>query len=193
MATMDAEELETLIRKCLSSYYQRRIQALDSLDLTTVLRRKNPYLFRANGMSNAPEMIRELLAAHVSSSDESIFGDEFFEPICNAVSQEVIQVAGARGTDFVVETADSYEVISLKSGPNAFNSSQVEKQNEHFEEIQRSVRATIRGLRKQFIPIMGCAYGRVNSEPTRSRKYYKLAGQAFWERVTGDPGFYLKL
>jgi hypothetical protein len=144
-------------------------------------------------MSSAAEMIRELLAAHISSSDEAIFADEFFEPICKAVSEKAIQVAGARGADFVVETPDSYEVISLKSGPNAFNSSQVEKQNEHFLEIERSVRATLRSLRKQYVPIMGCAYGRVDSEPTRSRRYYKLAGQAFWERLTGDAEFYLKL
>lgn len=169
------------------------MQALDSLDLNRVLAKKNPYLFRANGMSNATEMVRELLAAHISSSDETIFADEFFEPVCKAVSQKTIQIAGARGADFVVETDDSYEVISLKSGPNAFNSSQVEKQNEHFEGIHRSVRATLRGLRKEFIPIMGCGYGRVDSEPTASRRYYKLAGQAFWQRVTGDGEFYMKL
>lgn len=40
---------------------------------------------------------------------------------------------------------------------------------------------------------MGCGYGRVDSQPTRSRRYYKLAGQAFWQRVTGDPEFYMKL
>lgn len=169
------------------------MQALDNLDLRKVVSKKNPYLFRANGMSNATEMVRELLAAHVSSSDETIFAEEFFEPICKAVSQKVIQVAGARGADFVIETEDSYEVIALKSGPNALNSSAVEKQNEHFESIQRSVRATLRSLRKQFIPIMGCGYGRVDSQPTRSRRYYKLAGQAFWQRVTGDPEFYMKL
>lgn len=169
------------------------MQALDNLDLRKVVSKKNPYLFRANGMSNATEMVRELLAAHVSSSDETIFAEEFFEPICKAVSQKVIQVAGARGADFVIETEDSYEVIALKSGPNALNSSAVEKQNEHFESIQRSVRATLRSLRKQFIPIMGCGYGRVDSQPTRSRRYHKLAGQAFWQRVTGDPEFYMKL
>lgn len=193
MPQMDARRLERLIRNCLSSFYSRRMQALDSLNLNRVVTKKNPYLFRANGMSNATEMVRELLAAHVSSSDETIFAEEFFEPICKAVSQRVIQVAGARGADFVVETEDSYEVISLKSGPNALNSSQVERQNDHFDAIQRSVRATLRSLRKQFIPIMGCGYGRVDSEPTRSRRYHKLAGQAFWERVTGDPQFYMKL
>lgn len=47
---MDADQLEALIRKCLSSFYQRRIAALNSLDLEKVLGRKNPYLFRVNGM-----------------------------------------------------------------------------------------------------------------------------------------------
>jgi hypothetical protein len=40
---------------------------------------------------------------------------------------------------------------------------------------------------------MGCAYGKGDSVPSRSRRYFKLAGQAFWERVTGDGEFYLKL
>jgi hypothetical protein len=188
---MDANKLAALIRKCLARFYERRIAALESLNLDKVLKRKNPYLFRANSITNAPEMITELLAAHISSSDEGIFGEEFFEPICKLVAQ--VQTGAAKGIDFIIETEDSYQAISLKSGPNAFNSSQVDKQTEQFRAIERSLRATLKSLRKQFIPIMGCGYGRVDSPPTKSRGYYKLAGQAFWERVTGDQDFYLKL
>jgi len=172
-------------------FYRRRIQALDSLDLDRVLSRKNPYLFRANGIANAPDMINEILSAHVSSSDEGIFGEEFFEPICQAVSGA--QTAAAKGVDFVIETPAAFEAIALKSGPNVFNSAQVSKQNQQFEEIQRSLRATLRSLRKEFIPVMGCGYGRVASAPTKSRKYHKLAGQAFWEHLTCDSEFHLKL
>jgi hypothetical protein len=136
-------------------------------------------------------MITEILAAHLSSSDEGIFGEEFFEPICQALSGA--QTAAAKGVDFVIETSTAFEAISLKSGPNAFNSSQVSKQNQQFEEIQNSLRATLRSLRKEFLPVMGCGYGRVDSPPTASRKYYKLAGQAFWEHITEDSQFYLKL
>lgn len=64
---------------------------------------------------------------------------------------------------------------------------------EQFKAIERSLRATLRRFRKQFIPIMGCGYGKVSSPPTTGRGYYKFAGQAFWARVTGDPDFYLKL
>jgi hypothetical protein len=188
---MGPAELERLIRQCLSRFYARRISALDGLNLEKVLSRKNPYLFRANGISNAPEMINQLLAAHISSSDEGIFGDEFFEPIFKFVTGA--QIAGARGVDFIIETGDSYQAIALKSGPNAFNSSQVDKQTEQFRAIERSLRSTLKSLRKQFVPIMGCGYGRVDSAPTPGRGYYKLAGQAFWERVTGDKDFYLRL
>lgn len=136
-------------------------------------------------------MINELLSAHLSSSDEGIFGEEFFEPICQAVSGA--HTAAAKGVDFVIETPTAFEAIALKSGPNVFNSAQVSKQNQQFEEIQRSLRATLRSLRKEFIPVMGCGYGQVASAPTKTRKYHKLAGQAFWEHLTGDSEFYLKL
>ena len=188
---MEPDALEKLIRKCLASFYKRRIAALNNLDLNRVLSRKNPYLFRAAGIANAPEMIGQLLAAHISSSDEGIFGDEFFEPICKGISNA--QIAAAKGVDFVIETETTYQVISLKSGPNAFNSSQVSKQSQQFEEIRKSLAATVRRLRKEFIPILGCGYGRVDSPPTDTRKYHKLAGQALWERITGDADFYLKL
>lgn len=188
---MESSELEAIIRQCLSRFYERRISALDALNLEKVLSRKNPYLFRAAGISNAPEMINELLVAHISSSDEGMFGDEFFEPIFKFVTHA--HTGGAKGVDFIIETEDSYQAITLKSGPNAFNSSQVDKQTEQFQAIERSLRATLKSFRKQFIPIMGCGYGRVDSSPTPRRGYYKLAGQAFWERVTGDDDFYLKL
>jgi hypothetical protein len=178
----------------LASFYSRRIQALDNLKLFDVISRKNPYLFRANGVASATEMVRGLMSAHVSSSDEGIFAEEFFEPIVKAVSKQLATViAAAKGADFVVETDDSYEVIALKSGPRIFNSSQSEKQGEQFQAIERSVRATLRGMRKQFVPIMGCCYGRADLQPSEKRPFFKLAGQAFWERVTGDPEFYLKL
>ena len=156
-----------------------------------MLKRKNPYLFRATGITNAPELIEGILTAHSTSSDETIFGEEFFEPIFKVITGA--QIAGIRGVDFTIETGDSFQAISLKSGPNAFNSDQVLKLNSNFEDLERSLKATLRSVRKTFIPVMGCGYGKTNSPPSRKRKYYKLAGQAFWNEITGDPDFYLKL
>jgi Type II restriction endonuclease EcoO109I len=67
------------------------------------------------------------------------------------------------------------------------------KQGDEFNAIESSLRQTLRSMRKQFIPIMGCGYGSVYSEPTPKRRFYKLAGQAFWAHVTGDKNFYIKM
>ncbi|MGH9728231.1 MAG: PmeII family type II restriction endonuclease [Candidatus Acidiferrales bacterium] len=192
MPTIEREALEALIRRCLASFHKRRIEALDALNLLEILKRKNPYLFRATGIQSAPEMVERLLSAHISSSDETIFGGVFFEPICMALCGG--RVAGTRGADFVIETDTAYEVIALKSGPNIFNSDQTSKQNQRFDEILRSLRATLRPFAKQFVPIMGCGYGRSNRpNPTEVRRYFKLAGQAFWQKVTNSADFHLEL
>ena len=188
---MDTTRLENLIKQCLDDFWTRRIEALQTLDLKDVLKHKNPYLFRACGIANAPEMVGQLLSAHLSSSDETIFGNVFFEPLCKAVTDAPI--AAAAGADFAKERGDVYEVIALKSGPNVFNNSQLRKQGDEFNDIEASLRQTLRSMRKQFVPIMGCGYGSAYSEPTKKRRFFKLAGQAFWAHVTGDDDFYLKM
>ncbi len=134
-------------------------------------------------------MIERSLAAHITSSDETIFGQVFFEPICRALCGK--RTAGVKGVDFVIETETIYEAIALKSGTNIFNSDASYKQAERFKEHERSLRATA-GFDKRFVAIMGCAYGRANSDPTAAREFYKLAGQAFWEKITGSSDFYLQ-
>jgi len=40
-------------------------------------------------------------------------------------------------------------------------------------------------------PLIGYGYG--NKKPRKARIYEEIAGQAFWELITGDPEFYIKL
>ena len=44
---LNDQKLEKLISDCLNDFYQSRLQRLDKLKLKTILRRKNPYLFKA--------------------------------------------------------------------------------------------------------------------------------------------------
>ncbi len=41
--------------------------------------------------------------------------------------------------------------------------------------------------------MLGHAYGRLKTEPTKDRVYRDRSGQAFWAEITGDKDFYLKL
>lgn len=184
---IESDELQALIKSVLEDFYSRRAQMLANLQLKDVLKRKNPYLYKARGTQNAAEIIEEILKAYLSSSDETIFGDAFFEPLALKVSGGV--VSPSDGVDIAIESDERYMAIALKSGPNIFNSSQAKKQNSEF----LSLKARLHKIKKQFDPVLGHAYGQKEAASNQSRVYRVVSGQKFWQEITGDSDFYLKL
>ena len=184
---MDTDQLEDLINRCLQDFYERRLQKMRELKLRVFLRRKNPYLFRALGIQKASEIVERVLADYISASDETIFGDAFFEPIARIASGG--KTSDAEGLDFVIDSQERITAVALKSGPNIYNASQKKRQSQEF----LAVRSRLYKLHKQFDPILGHAYGRLKTEPTKDRVYRDRSGQAFWAEITGDSAFYLKL
>ncbi|MDI9640608.1 PmeII family type II restriction endonuclease [Geitlerinema splendidum] len=183
------QELEELVKQRLEVFYERRIRKLTGLNLWETLRRKNPYLFRAIGMQKAAEIVEELLKAYMSSSDEGIFGDAFFEPIAKAVGGGV--ATDSIGIDAVIETPTTYTVVQVKSGPNWGNADQRRRLKDNFENAHNTF--LDRQLDREFRALLGQCYGRENKDPTESRPYFTRSGQAFWQELTGDPDFYLRL
>jgi len=186
---MKSDELEKLVRTNLDEFYRRRLQKLNDLKLKDALKKKNPYLLRAIGVQQASEIVERLLEAFMSSSEETIFGDAFFEPVVRAVCSGT--PAGGAGVDVVVENEDQYTVISVKSGPNWGNSSQMAKLQQDFMTAHR-VYAN-KKIKKEFRALLGHCYGRKNTEPSGSRIYSSRSGQAFWQEITGDADFHVKL
>lgn len=184
---MDIDELQTLISKCLQDFYERRVRKLEKLRLKDFLRRKNPYLFKALGTQKAQDIIEPLLTAYIGASDETMFGEVFFEPIARiAVGAKV---SDAEGVDFIIESEDRFLAVALKSGPNIYNASQKKRQSQEFS----ALRNRLYKLHKQFDPMLGHAYGRARTEASKDLVYRRRSGQAFWAEITGDPDFYLKL
>lgn len=184
---MDTKGLEELIANCLHDFYQRRMRRINELKLKQFLRRKNPYLFKALGTEKASEIVEDILAAFISSSDETLFGDAFFEPIAKIASGG--RVSSAEGVDFETETDNKYLAVAVKSSPNWGNASQKKRINDEFS----SLRGRLYKIHKQFDALIGHAYGKAKSEPSKTRIYRSRSGQAFWAEITGDPDFYLKL
>ncbi len=184
---LDSKSLEQLISNCLNDFYQSRLQRLDKLKLKTILRRKNPYLFKALNTEKASEIVEQILFAYISSSDETIFGDRFFEPIAKQVSGGY--VSPSPGVDVSVETDSRYSAYAVKSGPNPFNSSAKKRQNDEFS----SLNSRLLKIRKQFDPVLAYSYGRTIKPPGKNQIYREIAGQSFWAELTGDSEFYLKL
>jgi len=185
---MKKSDLEKLVCRCLDDFYYRRIAKLSGLKLKDTLKRKNPYLFRAVGTQTASEIVTQLLTAYMSSSDEGIFGDAFFEPLAKAVSGGV--AAPSEGVDIAIETSDSYVAIAVKSGPSVFNAQSKRRQDQDFQVLQKRLLK----LQKHFEALVGYCYGskKLRSETGRWA-FRELAGQEFWSRLTGDDDFYLKI
>jgi hypothetical protein len=184
---LNDQKLEKLISDCLNDFYQSRLQRLDKLKLKTILRRKNPYLFKALNTEKASEIVEQILFAYISSSDETIFGDRFFEPISKEVSGG--SVSPSPGVDVAVETDSKYSAYAVKSGPNPFNSSAKKRQSDEF----LSLKSRLSKIRKEFDPVLAYSYGRTIKPIAKNKFYREIAGQVFWEELTGDSSFYLKL
>ncbi len=184
---MNNEELQAIVAECLQNFYSRRLNSLSTLSLKATLRKKNPYLFRACGMQLASEIVGAILTAHINSSDETIFGDAFFEPLVIYVSKGV--VSPSEGVDIAIETATVYKAISVKSGPNIFNSSQSKRQSDEFETLRRRLVK----LQKQFDPVLGTCYGKGSKPASDKRCYRIISGQAFWYELTGKVNFYQRI
>ena len=185
--TVDFSRLTAFVRKHLSAFYQRRIEALDNLELKKVLARKNPYLFRAVGIQNVSELIQSLLLAYSSSSDETIFGNEFFEPLARDLANG--KTADGEGVDVLVETPTKILAYAVKSGTAVFNSSSRRDQEKSFRQMRNRLFKT----QKQFDPVVGYSYGRKGRPTKKASSFREIAGQVFWEELTGDPECYVKI
>jgi len=182
------EAIVQAIANALDEFYSALITKVDKLNIKNIIKRKNPYLFRAKAMNGASQIVDAILAAFVSSSEETIFGNVFFEPIATAAAQG--QKALAEGVDIMVERDNTIYAIAVKSGTSVFNASSKKKQEQNFMAAQKLAQQA----HKRFVPIIGYSYGKKKiSERGLPKFYSELAGQEFWTELTGDDQFYIKL
>jgi len=178
------QQLTRFIEEHIPQFHAKRLQSLEGLQLKAILKRKNPYLFKAKHVESAPDLVRQLLDAHLSSQEETIFGD-FLESLAIAVCARAYggRKSTSEGIDLEFDRDGVRFIVSIKSGPNWGNSSQIKKMREHFKQARR-----IYGQGKHLIAVNGCCYGR-DSKPEKG-DYQKICGQAFWELISGAPEMY---
>ena len=66
------QDVTQYVENNIGTFHEKRIQSLDSLKLVNVLKRKNPYLFKAKYVLTADEIVRGIVDAHISSNEETI-------------------------------------------------------------------------------------------------------------------------
>ena len=131
---------------------------------------------------------------NLSSQEETIFG-EFLEKLAIFVSQECKNgfKSGIEGIDLEIIDDKIRYIISIKSGPNWGNSSQIKKMTDYFAKAKRILNTQNSSSLIQIIAINGCCYGKENQQYKSNGDYYKLCGQAFWEFISGDENFYIDI
>ena len=124
MQSIKLSEVKKYVEKNIGIFHLKRLQSLESLKLSNVLKRKNPYLFKAKNILTAEELVRTFLDAHLSSQEETIFGD-FLEELAIYINAKVYNgvKSAAEGIDLEFTKDSIRYIVSVKSGPNWGNSS----------------------------------------------------------------------
>ncbi len=190
MGQLDLGEITRFVEANIRLFHERRLQSLSRLELKKILARKKPYLFRAKNILTAEELIRSILDAHLSSQEETLFG-AFLEELAIFVCAQVYggRKSSAEGIDLEFEKDSTVYLVSIKSGPNWGNSSQIARMRNNFKQAIRRLRQSAGTVR--VVAVNGCCYGQDN-RPDKG-DYLKLCGQRFWEFISGDEHLYIDL
>jgi len=190
MPEVTKQEIIHFIENNIQKFHRRRLDSLTKLKLKKILKRKNPYLYKAKNIVIAQDLVKEILDAHLSAQEEGIFGD-FLEELAIFICGKAYggRKSSANGIDMEFERDDVLYVVSIKSGPNWGNSRQTSKMKDDFSKAKRILRTS--GQARHVEAINGCCYGQEAIEDRGD--YTKLCGESFWEFISGQPRLYLNI
>ena len=170
-------------------FHRRRLESLQTLRLQDVLKRKNPYLFKAKNLINAEDLVKSLVDAHLSSQEETVFGG-FLEQVAIFSSQHTLKgrKSGIPGVDLEFEKDGIPHLVTIKSGPKWHNKSQLDKLRSDFRAACRTLNTNAARVRPRCIN--GCCYGRTYKD---YGDFEKISGQAFWTLISGDENLFVEI
>ena len=190
MKTLNLSEIYEYVEKNIGTFHQKKIHRLNTLSLKTILKRKNPYLYKAKNVLTAEQIVKGLVDAHLSSNEETLFGD-WLEGLAIFINEKVYGgwKSGIAGVDLEFDKDNYRWIVNIKSGPNWGNSSQVKKMISDFKTAKRTLRTS--NSKINVMAVNGCCYGRDNN-PDKG-DYHKYCGQRFWEFISGNDKLYIEI
>jgi hypothetical protein len=190
MKKLNIKDVSLYVEKNIGTFHEKRIQSLDTLSLSQVLKRKNPYLFKAKYMLTSEQIIRGVVDAHISSNEETVFGD-WLEGLAIFINSKVYggRKSGITGIDLEFDSNGVRNIVTIKSGPNWGNSGQVAKMIGDFKTAAKALRTSNSKL--QIKAVNGCCYGK-DRKPDKGN-YFKYCGQHFWEFISGSNSLFVDI
>ena len=190
MSNININDIKSYVSENIIKFHQSKLESLKKLKLKKILKRKNPYLFKAKNILTAQDLVKTLLEAYLSSQEETIFGD-FLEGLAIYICSEVYngRKSTTEGIDLEFEKDNVRFIVSIKSGPSWGNSSQINKMRENFRKAKKILRTN--NVKASIVAVNGCCYGKENTSDKGD--YFKYCGQNFWEFISGDENLYLEI
>jgi hypothetical protein len=186
MNKINLAEVTEFVDKNIGSFHYAKLKNIKELQFEKLLRRKNPYLFKAKNILTSEEFIKNIVDAYLSSQEETMFGN-FLESLAQFVCKKTFGGDKTPGTGLDLDfTRDGLRyLVSIKSGPNWGNSRQIAKMRDDFKKASKIIG------QEHLVCVNGCCYGRDLNE--NKGDYFKKCGQSFWEFISGDPEFYKQI
>ena len=190
MKQLNITEVRQFVEANIGVFHEKRIKSLDNLKLDKVLKRKNPYLFKAKDTITSEQIVRGIVDAHISSNEETIFGD-WLEGLAIFINEKVYdgRKSGIPNIDLEFDNNGVRYIITIKSGPNWGNSSQISKMTTDFKTAKKTLRTSNSQL--NIIAVNGCCYG-IDNNPDKG-DYFKYCGQEFWSFISGNENLYIDI
>jgi hypothetical protein len=184
------DDVVKYVENNISQFHEQRIDKIKTLKLKNVLKKKNPYLFKAKYLMTSEQIVKQLIEAYISSSEETMFGD-WLEGLAIFINEKVYngKKSGIPGIDLEFDHDGIRYIVSIKSGPNWGNSSQIKKMQNDFASAQKTLLTSNSKLNIRCIN--GCCYGQ--NKNTNKGLYFKYCGQEFWEFIGGNENIYLDI
>lgn len=180
----------------IAPFYQIRFNKLNDLKLKDVLKRKNPYLFKAKNIELAGDLVKGIVDAYLSSQEEGMFGN-LLEGFAIYVSKSLYGgfKSELKSIDLEFERDNKYYTVGIKLGTSWANSDQITAMRNNFKCNKAILKE--RGVETEIVAVNGCIYGKDRSpfkkHSDEEKQYYKYAGQDFWYFISGDDNLYREI
>lgn len=190
MKKSDLQTIEKFVAENIGAFHARRLEKLRGMKINEVLLRRNPYLYKAKNLEVAHDIVKAMYDDFLTQQERTLFG-QFLENLALFIGKTICggHKSAAEGVDLEFGREDAHYLVSVKSGPNWGNSSQVNKQAENFAKAKRVMRQNEKNINVR--AVLGCCYGRDNNP--HKNHFDKYCGQAFWSFLSGDDDLYLNI
>lgn len=191
MREINISEVYQFIQDHIDDFHTSKLNSLSNTRLKELLKKKNPYLFRVKNILTAGELVKSLLDAKMSSSEEELFG-AFLENLAIFIAQKTLDAnkSSSHGIDFEYNKDKTRYLVTLKSGLNWGNSSQWKALEADFKSAMTILKQSLHVT--SINCILGICYGKAKTT-TKRGIIQQVCGQNFWYMITGKELFYKEI